>query len=62
MSGQITFANPMSDYRMAYGPVLLWRFPLTGELPVIGVPWEVGPKDGFTHWTPIPVPSLVPTR
>jgi hypothetical protein len=67
LSGQITFASPLSDYRDAMGPVLLWKFPAvpTGiiDLPVVGTPWTSGhdPK-AFTHFSPIPIPRLEPTR
>ena len=62
MSGQITFARPVSDYRADDGPVLCWRFPLTGELPYVGTPFDADFIKPFTHYSKIPIPHLVPTR
>lgn len=63
MSGPITFASPLSDYRDHMGAVLLWRFPLArGERPVVGVPAGMGMTSFFTHFTEIIIPRLVPTQ
>ena len=61
----VTYAIPVSEYRDAMGDVLLWRFPLTGDLPVVGAPFAGtfgGAIDKPTHFTQIIIPQLVPTR
>lgn len=53
----LTIVRPAERWRPSDGPVLWWILPVT-EAPFVGIPGDPGWESRYTHWTPLPEPSL----